>query len=71
MYLFVYSGFQYISCCVFCFVCLRRVYPMFPVSLDCPFVIIPSLFSRKPMGQPGMDKPEILATLGGGGGGGA
>jgi hypothetical protein len=24
MYLFVYSGFQYISCCVFCFVCLRR-----------------------------------------------
>jgi hypothetical protein len=26
---------------------------------------------RKAMGQPGMDKPEILATLGGGGGGGA
>jgi hypothetical protein len=39
MYLFVYSGFQYISCCVFCFVCLRRVYPMFPVSLDCPCLV--------------------------------
>jgi hypothetical protein len=40
------SGFQYISCCVFCFVCLRRVYPMFPVSLDCPSFIVPSLFSN-------------------------
>ena len=23
----------------FCFVCLRLVYPMFPVSLGCPFLI--------------------------------
>ena len=30
----------------FCFVCLRLVYPMLPVSLDCPFVIAPSVFSN-------------------------
>jgi len=29
-------------CCVFCFVCLCPV-PMFLVSLDCPFVIAPSI----------------------------
>ena len=32
--LFVYSGVQHILCCVFVF--LRLVYPMLPVSLDCP-----------------------------------
>ena len=31
--LFVYSGVQHLLCCV----CLRLVYPMLPVSLDCPF----------------------------------
>ena len=28
------------------FVCLRLVYPMLPVSLECPFVIVPSVFSN-------------------------
>jgi hypothetical protein len=27
-------------CVVFCFVCLHLVYPMLPVSLDCPFCIL-------------------------------
>ena len=38
--LFAYSG------VVFCFVFLRLVYPMLPVSLDCPFLIAPSVFSN-------------------------
>jgi len=29
-----------------CFVCLRPVYPVLPVSLDCPFLIAPSVFSN-------------------------
>ena len=29
----------------FCFVFLRLVYPMLPVSLDCPFFIASSVFS--------------------------
>jgi hypothetical protein len=29
-----------------CFVCLRPVYPMLPVSLDSPFLIAPSVFSN-------------------------
>ena len=28
----------------FCFVLLRLVYPMLPISLDCPFLIAPSVF---------------------------
>ena len=35
----------YIVFC-FCFVFLRLVYPMLPVSLDCPFLIAPSVFSN-------------------------
>ena len=35
--LFEYSGVHIVLC--FCFLCLR--YPMFPVSLDCPFLIVP------------------------------
>jgi hypothetical protein len=31
---------------MFCFVCLRLVYPMLPVSLDCPFLIAPLVFSN-------------------------
>ena len=27
-----------------CFSCLRLVYPMLPISLDCPFVIVHSVF---------------------------
>jgi hypothetical protein len=30
----------------FCFVCLRLVYSMLPVSLDCPFLIGSSVFSN-------------------------
>jgi len=33
--LLTHSGVQRILC--FCFVCLRLVYPILPVSLDCPF----------------------------------
>ena len=33
-------------CCAFCSVCLRPVYPTLPVSLDCPFLIAPSVFSN-------------------------
>jgi hypothetical protein len=42
--LFVHSGVQHILCCVFAF--LRLVYSMLPVSLDCPFLISPSVFSN-------------------------
>ena len=38
--LFAYSGVQHILCCVF----LRLVCPMLAVSLDCPFLIDPSVF---------------------------
>ena len=31
---------------VLCFVFLRLVYPMLPISLDCPFLIAPSAFSN-------------------------
>jgi len=40
--LFAHSGVQHILCCVF----LRIVYPMFTVSMDCPFLIDPSVFSN-------------------------
>ena len=40
--LFTNSGVQYILCCVF----LRLAYPMLPVSLDCQFLIVPSVFSK-------------------------
>jgi len=38
--LFAHSGVQHILCYVF----LRIVYPMFTVSMDCPFLIAPSVF---------------------------
>jgi hypothetical protein len=37
--LFAHRGVKHIVCCVF----LRLVYPMLPVSLDCPFLIVPVL----------------------------
>ena len=40
--LFAHSGIQHILCCVF----LRLVYPVLPVSLDCLFLISPSVFSN-------------------------
>jgi hypothetical protein len=36
------SGVQHILCCVV----LRLVYPMLAVSLDCPFLIAPLVFSN-------------------------
>jgi hypothetical protein len=39
--LFAYSGVQ-----CSCFVCLRLVYPVLPVSFDCPVLITPSIFSN-------------------------
>ena len=33
-------------CCVFALYFFRFVYPMLPVSLDCPFLIAPSVFSH-------------------------
>ena len=33
-------------CVVFLFVCLRLVYPILPVSLECPFLIATSAFSN-------------------------
>ena len=41
--LFAYSDVQHILCC---FVFLRVVYPVLPVSLDCPFFIALSVFSN-------------------------
>ena len=49
LYSFAYSGVQHILCCVFVlfvFVLCLIVYPMLPVSLDCPFLIVPSVFSN-------------------------
>ena len=46
--LFPYSGVQHILCCIFVLfvfvLCL--VYPMLLVSLDCLFLITPSVFSN-------------------------
>ena len=45
MWLIVYSGVQHIALC-FCFVFLRFVCQMLPVSLDYPFLIASSVFSN-------------------------
>ena len=50
--LFMLFVFVYVKCCptriVLCigFVLLRLLYPILPVSLDCPFVIASSVFSN-------------------------
>jgi len=44
--LFVYSGIQHVLCCVFDLFFFRLVYLMLPVSLDCHFMISPSVFSN-------------------------
>jgi hypothetical protein len=47
LYLFAYSGVQHIFCLLcFCFVFHRLVYPMLPISLDCPLLIALSVFSN-------------------------
>ena len=43
--LYTYSGVQHILCCVLVF-CLRLVHSGLPVSLECPFMIVSSLFSN-------------------------
>ena len=40
---FAHSDLQHILCCGFCFVYLRLVCPLLPVSLYCPFLIAPSV----------------------------
>jgi hypothetical protein len=42
--LFVYCGVQHILCCVFHLFVLCLVCPILPVSLDCPYLIAPSVF---------------------------
>jgi hypothetical protein len=44
--LFAYSVVQQTLCCVYVLCFLRLVYPMLPVSLDFPFLIVPSVFSN-------------------------
>jgi hypothetical protein len=44
--LFAYSGVQHILSCVFCFVCLRLMCPVLPVSPDCTVCITLSVLSR-------------------------
>jgi hypothetical protein len=44
--LFAYSNAQHILCCVFCLIYFCLVYPMLPVSLDFPFLIVASGFSN-------------------------
>jgi hypothetical protein len=46
LYLFACSGVQQILCYVFVLFCLRLVDPMLSVSLDCPILIAPSVFSN-------------------------
>ncbi len=48
---FAYSGVPHIVCpthsvLCFCFAFLRIVYPVVPFSLDCPFLIAPSVISN-------------------------
>jgi hypothetical protein len=44
--LFAYSGVQPHIVLCFWLACLRLVCPLLPVSLDCQFVIAPSIFSN-------------------------
>jgi hypothetical protein len=44
--LFAYSGAQHILCYVFVLFFLCLVYPLLPVSMDCPFLIVPLVFSN-------------------------
>jgi hypothetical protein len=44
--LFGYIGVQYILCCVFTLFFFVLCTLLLPVSLDCPFLIAPSVFSN-------------------------
>jgi hypothetical protein len=37
---------QQTLCCVYVLCCLRLVFPMLPISLACPCLIAPSIFSN-------------------------
>jgi hypothetical protein len=43
LFLLAHSGVQHI---MLCFVFLRLLYPVLPVSLDGPFLVVPSVFSN-------------------------
>ena len=66
--LFTHSGVQHIVCsthsvlCV-CFVCLRLVCPMLPVSLNGPFLIAPSVFSNMYLLQNRVVRTKIDTTV--------
>jgi hypothetical protein len=63
MYVFVCAQWRptHIVWC-FCFVFLRVLFPMLPVSLDCPFLIAPSVFSNVYL-QSRQDKNESMTSL--------
>ena len=44
--LFAHSDVQHILRCVLCFVSLRLVCPVLPVTLNCPYLIAPSILSK-------------------------
>ena len=46
LFVFTYVVMSITYCVMFCFLCLWRVYTLLPVSLDCPFMIAPSVFSN-------------------------
>jgi hypothetical protein len=44
LFLLAHRCVQHILCCMFCFVCLRLVYNMLPVSQDCPFLVFSNIY---------------------------
>ena len=50
-----------VLCC--CFACLRLMYPVLPVSMDCPFFIAPSVFSNVQLNQLMGPHPLVLLYL--------
>jgi hypothetical protein len=51
--------------CVVVFFILRLVYPTLPVSLDCPLVVVPSVFSKVYWTHPFLRRvlPEMFTFL--------
>jgi hypothetical protein len=62
--LFAYSDVQHILCC-FYFIFRRLVYPMSPVSLDCPFLIAPAVFPYDYlcMSEPGFQNVILCSII--------